>query len=91
LSISDKEHVLQNMTDSKIAEVKKILADRNWPRYPRVEKIGIFIGNLPYHYDEKEIGELLGEYGLTAISLVRDPAGQSKGFAFVEVRLLINY
>jgi len=86
---SDSEHKLTNMTNEKISEVRQIIADRNWPKYPRVDKFGIFMGNLPYTYDEKDIGDLVAEYGVTGISLVKDPSGQSKGFAFIEVWILI--
>ena len=73
------------MTEEKINEVKKIIAEKNWPKYPRVDKFGIFVGNLPYTYEEKDLGDLFGEYGLTGITLVRDTEGRSKGFAFLEV------
>lgn len=82
---TDREFQLLDMTEGKIAEVKKILYDRNFPKYPRVDKIGIFIGNLPYTFEEQDIYDLIAEYGVTSVSLVRDPAGQSKGFAFAEV------
>lgn len=78
-------HFLTIMKSEKIAEVKKILDDKNFPKYPRVDKIGVFIGNLPYTYTEKEIGDLFGDYGITNIALVRDNELQSKGFAFIEV------
>ena len=83
---TDNEYQLSDMTGDKIAEVKKILSDRNFPKYPRVDKIGIFIGNLPYTFEEQDIYDLIAEYGVTSVSLVRDPQGQSKGFAFAEVR-----
>lgn len=82
---SDGQSILMNMTDTKVMDIRKSIAERNWPKYPRVDKIGIFVGNLPYDYTEKEIGDIFGEYGITAISLVRDPAGLSKGFAFLEL------
>lgn len=82
---SNSQNVLVNMTDDKVGDIRKAIAERNWPKYPRVDKIGIFVGNLPYDYTEKEIGDLFGEYGVTGISLVRDPTGLSKGFAFIEL------
>ena len=82
---SDSQNVLMNMTDAKVVDIRKAISERNWPKYPRVDKIGIFVGNLPYDYSEKEIGDLFGEYGITGISLVRDPTGLSKGFAFLEL------
>jgi predicted Zn finger-like uncharacterized protein len=79
----DDQHHLQNMTDDKIEEMRRIVkSDRGWVR---TRGIGIFVGNLPYTYDEKDIGDLFGEYGLTGLTLVKDADGQSKGFAFLEV------
>eukprot|EP01036_Dinobryon_divergens_P023186 gene23186-31506_t len=72
------------MSDSKISEIQKILAEKNYPKYPKVDKVGVFVGNLPYSYTEKEIGDIFAEYGVTNIALVRGPDGLSKGFAFVE-------
>ena len=81
---TDKSNSLMGMTEEKVAEVRKSIDMRNWPRFPKTDRIGVFVGNLPYNYDEKEIGEIFAEYGITNISLVRDPTGLSKGFAFVE-------
>ena len=82
---ADEIHAIQRMTDTKISEIQKILAEKNYPKYPKVEKVGVFVGNLPYSYTEKEIGDIFAEYGVTNIALVRGPDGLSKGFAFVEV------
>ena len=82
---TDNENQLTDMTTEKIGEVKRILADRNFPKYPRVDKVGVFIGNLPYTFEEKDIYDILAEYGVMQVSLVKDPQGQSKGFAFAEV------
>ena len=81
---TDKSNSLMGMTEEKVAEIRSSIEKRNWPRFPKTDRIGVFVGNLPYNYDEKEIGEIFAEYGITNISLVRDPAGLSKGFAFVE-------
>jgi hypothetical protein len=78
---TDSTHHLQAMSDDKIASVRSSLGQQ----WVRTKGIGIFVGNLPYTYEEKEIGDIFGEYGLTGISLVRDGDGQSKGFAFLEV------
>ena len=78
-------HYLSDMSDTKVAEIRQVLADRNFPKYPKVDKVGVFVGNLPYTWTEKEIGDIFGEYGITNIVLVRDNEGQSKGFSFVEV------
>lgn len=74
-----------DMKPEKIADVKRIINDNNWPKYPRVDKVGLFIGNLPYSYEEKDIIALFQEYGLVGVSLVKDADGLSKGFAFIEV------
>jgi hypothetical protein len=82
---TDDVHYVQKMSDSKVSEVQKILAEKNYPKYPKVDKVGVFVGNLPYSYTEKEIGDIFAEYGVTNIALVRGADGLSKGFAFVEV------
>jgi RNA recognition motif-containing protein len=79
------------MTDDKVAEIKKIISENNFPKYPRVDKVGVFVGNLPYTYTEKEIGDLFAEYGITNIALVKGTDGMSKGFAFIEVMLFVSY
>ena len=79
---TDGMHHLQNMNQEKIDEIRGSMNERQWVK---TKGIGIFVGNLPYTYEEKEIGEVFGEYGLIGISLVRDNEGQSKGFAFLEV------
>lgn len=85
---TDAVHVLETMSSKSMADLKRIIADKNWPRYSRAPKFGIFVGNLPYTYEEKDLIDLFAEYGVTQVSLVRDNEGQSKGFAFIEVRLL---
>jgi predicted Zn finger-like uncharacterized protein len=82
---TDNSNYLTGMTETKMTEIRRAVEMRNWPRFPKVDKIGVFVGNLPYNYDEQEIGDIFAEYGITNISLVRDPSGLSKGFAFVEV------
>lgn len=86
---TDEYHVITKMNDDKVLQVKKIIAEKNFPKYPRVDKVGVFIGNLPYTYTEKEIGDLFGEYGLTNIALVKDAEQQSKGYGFLEVKLVV--
>lgn len=73
------------MTPEKIADVKRIISESNWPKYPRVDRFGLFVGNLPYSYGETDVADLFAEYGVLAVALVRDPEGASKGFAFIEV------
>jgi len=81
---TDNVHFVQKMDEAKVNQIKTILAEKNFPKYPKIDKVGVFVGNLPYTYTEKEIGDLFGEYGITNIALVRAPDGLSKGFAFVE-------
>jgi predicted Zn finger-like uncharacterized protein len=88
---TDSSHYIKDMTESKINEVKRIIADKNTPKYPRVDKVGIFVGNIPYDFGDKDIGDLFGEYGVTNLALVRDNEGQSKGYAFLEVFLLTYF
>jgi hypothetical protein len=83
---ADETATLSDMPEEKVAEVKRILADKNFPKYPRVDKIGLFVGNLPYSYTEQDITDLFAEYGLIGVSLIKAPDGASKGFAFVDVR-----
>lgn len=90
LSTLDNSSQLGNMSEEKIADVKRILAESNFPKYPRVDRIGLFVGNLPYSYDDKDLLDLFCDYGVTSVALVRDNEGLSKGFAFVEVSRLLN-
>lgn len=87
---TDDTNELLPMPKETVQDVKRILAEGNALRYSRVDKVGVFIGNLPYSYTEKEIEELLAEYGVINVSLVRDADQQSKGFAFVDVSTAIN-
>jgi predicted Zn finger-like uncharacterized protein len=90
LMTTSKTQYITGMGEGKIKEVQRILADKNFPRYPRVDKVGVFVGNLPYTYGEKELADLFAEYGLTNISLVTDNEQQSKGFAFLEVSSVVT-
>ncbi|KAJ1420457.1 hypothetical protein B484DRAFT_399887, partial [Ochromonadaceae sp. CCMP2298] len=69
LMTTSSTQYLTGMAEGKVKEVERILADKNFPRYPRVDKVGVFVGNLPYTYGEKELADLFAEYGLTNISL----------------------
>lgn len=55
-------------------------------KLPKPRKIEAFIGNLPPHFEEKDLLELFAEYGVLALSVARDSEGQNKGFAFIQVR-----
>ncbi|MCK5719776.1 MAG: RNA-binding protein [Thiomargarita sp.] len=47
----------------------------------------LYIGNLPYSVTDKDIEELLADYGTAkSIQLITDRhTGQSKGFGFIEM------
>jgi RNA recognition motif-containing protein len=47
----------------------------------------LYVGNLPYQTDEKELQELFGQYGsVDSVHVMRDMAtGRARGFAFVEM------
>ena len=79
------ENQIYNMTEGKITEIKRMINDHQWPKFPKIDRFGVFVGNLPYTYGEKELSDLFAEYGVTGISLVKDAEQNSKGFAFVEV------
>ena len=59
---TDNANFLTGMTDNKVTEIRRAVEMRQWPRSPRVDRIGVFVGNLPYNYDETEIGDLFAEY-----------------------------
>jgi|YNPMSStandDraft_1061717.scaffolds.fasta_scaffold02993_7 RNA recognition motif-containing protein len=46
----------------------------------------LYVGNLPYSYDEDKLSSLFSSYGkVTSSRIVRDRvSGKSKGFGFVE-------
>lgn len=47
----------------------------------------LYVGNLPFHFTEKDVQELFGQYGSvvsTALVLDRD-TGRTRGFGFVEM------
>jgi len=47
----------------------------------------LYVGNLPYSYDENALRELFAAYGeLTSATIIVDKmSGRSKGFGFVEL------
>jgi RNA recognition motif-containing protein len=47
----------------------------------------LYVGNLPYSYDENALRQLFAAYGdLTSASIIVDKmSGRSKGFGFVEL------
>ena len=51
---TDNQHHLQNMTDDKIAEVRRSQQAITWQtrQSSRLDKVGVFVGNLPYTFDE---------------------------------------
>lgn len=51
---TDNQHHLQNMTEDKIDEVRRLNQAMNWQsrQSGRKDKVGVFVGNLPYTFDE---------------------------------------
>jgi len=47
------------ITKERAAEMKKFITDNNWGRAPRGEKIDLFVGNIPFTYDENDICECI--------------------------------
>jgi RNA recognition motif-containing protein len=47
----------------------------------------LYVGNLPYQTDERELQELFGQFGsVESTRVMRDMAtGRARGFAFVEM------
>jgi len=47
----------------------------------------LYVGNLPYQTDERELQQLFGEFGaVESVRIMRDMAtGRARGFAFVEM------
>lgn len=69
---TDMNNILSNMTETKVVELKAAINAQQWPKNPKVDKIGVFIGNLPYTYTEKELGEIFAEYGVTGMLLITE-------------------
>jgi len=49
--------------------------------------MNIYVGNLDYKVDEKDLGDVFGEYGtVSSVKVIMDKMnGKSKGFGFVEM------
>lgn len=46
----------------------------------------LYAGNLPYQADEETLREAFGAFGeVTTVRIIKDEAGRSKGFGFVEM------
>lgn len=47
----------------------------------------IYVGNLPWSFDDEKLGELFGEHGeVTSAKVIADRmSGRSRGFGFVEM------
>jgi cold-inducible RNA-binding protein len=47
----------------------------------------LYVGNLPYQTDERELQELFGQFGsVDSVNVMRDMAtGRARGFGFVEM------
>jgi hypothetical protein len=64
---TDAQHHIQNMTDDKVLEVRKVQQER---RFSKADKCGVFVGNLPYTFDEQEItGDINNLYVTIYVSM----------------------
>ena len=54
---TNNQHHLQIMNEDKIAEVRRTQQAMNWQsrQTGRIDKVGVFVGNLPYTFDEVNI------------------------------------
>ena len=57
----DKQVTFNAISDQRAEEMKKFILDNNWSRNPRGDKIDLFIGNLPFNFDETDIGKISRE------------------------------
>jgi predicted Zn finger-like uncharacterized protein len=49
------DYALRNMTQADEDNVKTFIEERGFPRTPLNQRFGIFVGNLPYSFDESDI------------------------------------
>jgi hypothetical protein len=45
------------ISNQRAEEMKKFILDNNWARNPKGDKIDLFIGNLPFNFDENDISK----------------------------------
>lgn len=75
---------LKDFPDSKIETVKENLASGRGALEQKKAAITLFVGNVPYDYDENDIKDVFGPIGSVAsVALVKRETGESKGFCFV--------
>ena len=84
----DNLHHIQNMTEDKVQEVRRTLNENRWSRS---KGISIFVGNLPYTYDETAIGDLFGEYGTKSEYLTNNMCFLSPQFNFFILFLFCSF
>ena len=64
---TNNQHHLQNMSDSKIAEIRtqQQMSWQQTRQTTRLDKVGVFVGNLPYTFDEVRYShQFIDEYVL---------------------------
>lgn len=54
---TDDLNSLRNMTEAKVEDIKRSISNNNWPRGPKVDRVDVFVGNLPYAFEEKDLSE----------------------------------
>lgn len=85
---TDGNNILANMTEIKVVELQAAINAQQWPKNPKIDKIGVFIGNLPYTYTEKELGEIFAEYGVTGASLTSHSRARSLAHLITGISLV---
>ena len=55
--IEDNQVSFHPISSQRAEEMKKFILDNNWARNPKGDKIDLFIGNLPFNFDENDISK----------------------------------
>lgn len=86
----DSKMCLVDVPNESLEALRSSKSGNSAAKHIRPRKIEAFIGNLPPHFEEKDLLELFAEYGVLALSVARNPDGQNKGFAFIQVHTIVT-
>ncbi len=83
---SNKPKRQKSFTERLSAWLKSLFGGNKQPQVP-ISSSRLYVGNLPYKTDHKELQELFGQYGaVIAAEVIFDrSSNRSKGFGFVEM------